>query len=56
MVTQGYILQRWINACGGRSHFPIKFNGCIFTVDLAQSVGNAPPGLDADFRMWGGGY
>merc|ERR1712000_213183 len=23
---------------------------------LAQSVGNAPPGLDADFRMWGGGY
>ena len=32
MVTQGYILQRWINACGGRGHFPIKFNDSIFTV------------------------
>ena len=32
-VTRGYELQRWINACGGRGAFPIKFNGSIFIVD-----------------------
>ncbi|MHC4243997.1 MAG: DUF5703 domain-containing protein, partial [Planctomycetota bacterium] len=33
VVTRGYNLQRWINACGGRGAYPIKFNGSIFTVD-----------------------
>ena len=47
-VTQGYLLQRWISAAGGRGRFPIKFNGSIFTVN----EGN----LDADFRQWGGCY
>ena len=46
-VTRGYTLQRWINACGGRGAFPIKFNGSIFVVDNK---------FDADFRAWGGGY
>ncbi len=46
IVSQGYALQRWINACGGRGGLPIKFNGSIFTVD-AQ-------GFDADYRRWGG--
>ncbi|MHC4756310.1 MAG: DUF5703 domain-containing protein [Planctomycetota bacterium] len=32
VVTRGYILQRFINACGGRGAYPIKFNGTIFTV------------------------
>jgi alpha-L-fucosidase 2 len=46
-VTRGYALQRWINACGGRGAFPIKFNGSIFVVDNR---------FDADYRAWGGGY
>ena len=46
-VTRGYTLQRWINACGGRGAFPIKFNGSILVVDNK---------FDADYRMWGGCY
>ena len=51
-VTRGYILQNWINACGGRGSFPIKFNGSVFTVD-AEYKGKK---FDADFRQWGGPY
>ena len=32
-INQGYVLQRYMNACSGRGRFPIKFNGSIFTVD-----------------------
>ena len=46
-LTRGYTLQRWMNACGGRGAFPIKFNGSIFVVDNKY---------DADYRNWGGGY
>jgi len=51
-VSRGYALQRWINACGGRGNYPIKFNGTIFTVD-AQLRGKH---FDADYRQWGGMY
>jgi len=44
-VSQGYALQRFINACGGRGAMPIKFNGSIFTVDAM--------GSDGDYRRWG---
>src|SRR5256886_7415621 len=44
-VTQGCILQRFMNAAAGRGAQPIKFNGSIFTV--------GKPG-DPDFRRWGG--
>ena len=47
VVTRGYTLQRWINACAGRGGSPIKFNGTIFTVDMQ---------FDADYRAWGGPY
>jgi hypothetical protein len=47
-VTQGYALQRFINACGGRGAMPIKFNGSIFTVDAM--------GSDGDYRRWGSCY
>ena len=57
-VTQGYIMQRYMDACGGRGNLPIKYNGSIFT------VGQEPPPdttydpakgqVDADFRFWGG--
>lgn len=52
IVTRGYTLQRFINACGGRGEFPIKFNGSIFTVDSDQP--DYP--FDADYRLWGGPY
>jgi hypothetical protein len=45
-VTQGYLLQRFMNACGGRGGAPIKFNGSIFTVDATSPY-------DADYRQWG---
>ncbi|HEV2293096.1 MAG TPA: DUF5703 domain-containing protein [Tepidisphaeraceae bacterium] len=44
-VTQGYVLQRFMNACGGRGAQPIKFNGSVFTVGKPD---------DPDFRRWGG--
>jgi len=50
VLSRAYNLQRFINACGGRGKYPIKFNGSIFTVPS--------PGMpeDADYRRWGGGY
>jgi len=51
-ISCGYRLQRYINACGGRGQFPIKFNGSIFTVD-AEDKGRR---FDADYRRWGGPY
>lgn len=51
-VTQGYALQRYMNACAGRGAHPIKFNGSIFTVDSRE-----PKEIyDADYRRWGGPY
>jgi hypothetical protein len=49
VLTRGYILQRWIAACGGRGNFPIKFNGSIFTVNTERKY-------DPDYRRWGGMY
>ena len=53
-INSSYILQRWIQACGGRGNYAIKFNGTIFTVD--------PQFTDPDFegnpdaRRWGGDF
>lgn len=44
-VTQGYILQRFMNACAGRGGAAIKFNGSLFSVGRPD---------DPDFRRWGG--
>jgi len=49
-VSRGYALQRWINACGGRGRYPIKFNGSIFTVDAQMGAEH----FDGDYRQWGG--
>ncbi len=51
VVSRGYELQRFINACAGRGALPIKFNGSIFTVDAREKEH-----YDADYRRWGGGY
>jgi len=50
VVSRGYALQRFINACAGRGRYPIKFNGSIFTVPCEGRDG------DADYRQWGPGY
>jgi len=51
-VTLGYTLQTWMNACGGRGAYPIKFNGSIFTVDARVKDDR----YNADYRSWGGPY
>ena len=56
-VTEGYVLQRFITACGGRGKYPIKFNGSIFVVDNPVFPENHQPHpVDADVRAWGGQY
>lgn len=55
-VTQGYLLQRYMNACAGRGKRPIKFNGSLFTTDLPEDLAGGEKGFDADFRQWGGNY
>ncbi|NDC77562.1 MAG: hypothetical protein EBZ67_06795 [Chitinophagia bacterium] len=55
-VTQGYLLQRYMNACAGRGGLPIKFNGSIFTTNLPADLAGGEKGFDADFRQWGGNY
>lgn len=52
VITRGYALQRFMNACAGRGAYPIKFNGSIFTVDSREPDEH----FDADYRRWGGEY
>lgn len=49
LVTRSYTLQRYVQACGGRGRFPIKFNGGIFTVE-PRAMGKP---FDPDWRAWG---
>ncbi|MBV6458776.1 MAG: hypothetical protein HONBIEJF_01914 [Fimbriimonadaceae bacterium] len=51
-ITEAYALQRYMNACGSRGQFPVKFNGSIFTVE-PESMGFP---FNADWRRWGGDY
>ena len=46
-ITRGYLLQRYMQACGGRGPFPIKFNGGQFTVSPDGDMN------DSDWRRWG---
>ena len=57
-VTEGYVLQRFVTACAGRGTAAIKFNGSIFVVDdpTKKANDNAPLGVTADYRDWGGHY
>jgi hypothetical protein len=48
-ITRGYTLQRYMQACGGRGTYPIKFNGGIFTVE-PKTMGKP---FNADWRAWG---
>jgi hypothetical protein len=59
-VSQGYALQRFLQAGASRGRFPMKFNGSLFTVDGTRETARAGNGIpatyDADYRLWGGGY
>ncbi len=52
VVSRGYALQRYVNACAGRGAYPIKFNGSIFTVEGIENDKSRGP----DYRRWGPGY
>jgi len=49
LITRGYLLQRYVQACQGRGEYPIKFNGGTYTVEPA-AMGKS---FDPDFRNWG---
>ncbi|NLF10017.1 MAG: hypothetical protein GX594_18865 [Pirellulaceae bacterium] len=56
-VTQGYTLQRAMNAFAGNGASPIKFNGSIFTVDTyGRTDLGADNNMGPDYRRWGGPY
>ena len=56
LVTQGYVLQRFMNSCSGRGAAPIKFNGSIFTVEKNPGASPITEEGDPDWRCWGGSY
>ena len=56
LVTQGYVLQRFMSACSGRGGAPIKFNGSIFCVEKTPGASPVTEDGDPDWRNWGGSY
>jgi hypothetical protein len=56
-ITQGYALERFLQACAGRGAFPVLFNGSIFTMDMPAGtyafLGPRGGAVDADYRDWG---
>jgi hypothetical protein len=48
-VGKAHTLQRYMQACAGRSIYPIKFNGSIFTVEPTPLGKQGNP----DWRRWG---
>lgn len=50
-ITEGWILQRYMNLCAGKGRFPVKFNGSVFTCE--PSPHNE---ANYDYRNWGGYY
>ena len=49
VVSRGYILQKYVNACAGRGRYPIKFNGSLFTAE-DYDYGTQ---MNYDYRRWG---
>ncbi|MEI6603966.1 MAG: DUF5703 domain-containing protein [Verrucomicrobiota bacterium] len=56
VLTQGYVLQRFMNAGSGRGGSPIKFNGSIFCVEKSPGASPTTADGDPDWRNWGGSY
>ncbi|HTV60981.1 MAG TPA: DUF5703 domain-containing protein [Verrucomicrobiae bacterium] len=58
LVSQGYMMQRYMMACSSRGAFPVKFNGGLFTVghDLPVGAQSDDRNHDPDYRAWGNSY
>jgi len=56
ILTQGYVLQRFMSAGSGRGGSPIKFNGSIFCVEKVPGASQVTEEGDPDWRNWGGSY
>lgn len=54
VLTRGYVLTRFMNACSGRGGAPVKFNGSIFTVEHKPGVSPETWDGNPDYRRWGG--
>jgi hypothetical protein len=57
-ITQGYALERFVQACASRGAFPLLFNGSIFTMDMPAGTyafcGPRGGAVNADYRDWEG--
>ena len=55
-ITQGYALERFVQACASRGAFPMLFNGSIFTMDMPAGTyafgGPRGAAVNADHRDW----
>ena len=55
-ITQGYALERFVQACASRGAFPLLFNGSIFTMDIPVGAyaftGPRGAAVNADHRDW----
>lgn len=56
LLNRGYILQRYVNAIGGRGKLPVKFNGSTLVLDTYNNPIGRVSGKSADARLWGGAY
>lgn len=56
VLNRGYILQRYVNAIGGRGKLPVKFNGSTLVLDTYNAPIGRVSGKSADARLWGGAY
>lgn len=56
ILNRGYILQRYVNAIGGRGRLPVKFNGASLVLDTYKQPIGRVSGKSADARLWGGAY
>lgn len=56
LLNRGYVLQRYVNAIGGRGSLPIKFNGSTLVLDTYNQAIGRVSGKSADARLWGGAF
>lgn len=56
ILNRGYVLQRYVNAIGGRGQLPVKFNGASLVLDTYNHSIGRVSGKSADARLWGGAY
>jgi hypothetical protein len=58
MVSQGYVMQRYMIAASSRGAFPTKFNGGLFTVghDMPSDIDSTDANHNPDYRAWGDSY